>query len=82
MPKDSEALAAIISSWLDVFASVLREGRDLLDVSGARRLDPEPRIAVLVELGVLSLDSGGVKAVREAYEAALDAAQQRESIST
>ena len=70
-------MAAIIESWLDVFASVLREGRELLDVNGVRRLDPEPRVAVLIETGVLSCDSAGVKAVQEAYEAALDAAQQR-----
>jgi hypothetical protein len=70
-------LAAILTTWLDTFASVLHDAHDILDVSGVRRLNPEPRIAVLLDVGVLSPDSPGVQAVQEAYRAALEAAQQR-----
>ena len=78
MPKDSPALAAIMESWLEAFVQVLKDGQTVLDVDGALRLDPNPRIAVLVEAGVLAEDHPQVQAVREAWSAALDAARQRD----
>jgi len=78
MPKDSPALAAIMESWLEAFIQVLKDGQAVLDVGGALRLDPNPRIAVLVEAGILTEDQSQVKAVREAWTAALDAARQRD----
>jgi hypothetical protein len=78
MPKDSPALAAILESWLESFIQVLKDGQTVLDVGGALRLDPNPRIAVLVEAGVLAKDHPQVKAVREAWSVALDAARQRD----
>ena len=78
MPKDSPALAAIMESWLEAFIQVLKDGQAVLDVGGVLRLDPSPRIAVLVEAGILTEDQPQVKAVREAWTAALDAARQRD----
>ncbi|TLY35897.1 MAG: hypothetical protein E6K60_09150 [Nitrospirae bacterium] len=77
MPKDSPALAAIISSWLDAFVNVLKDGRSVLDREGVVRLDPNPRIAVLVEAGILDENHAPVQAVRQAWAAARDAAETR-----
>ena len=77
MPRDSPALLAILESWLEAFVQVLKDGQAVLDVEGVLRLDPNPRIAVLVEAGVLAENQPYVQAVREAWTAAMQAAQQR-----
>jgi hypothetical protein len=82
MPKDSPALIAIIDSWLDVYAQVLKAGQGVLDAVGVLRLDPNPRIAVLVEAGVLAEDHPPAQAVREAWAAALLAERQKETSAT
>ena len=59
---------------------VWKKGRygqgQILGVGGVLRLDPNPRIAVLVEAGVLADDHPHVKTLRDAWSAALDAARQ------
>jgi len=77
MPKDSPALIAILESWLEAFVQVLKDGQAVLNVEGVKRLDPNPRIAVLVEAGVLAEDQPYVRTVRDAWSAALQAARQR-----
>ena len=77
MPKDSPALIAILESWLEAFIQVLKDGQTVLNVEGVLRLDPNPRIAVLVEAGVLAEDQPYVRTVRAAWSEALRAAQQR-----
>jgi len=77
MPKDSPALTAILESWLEAFIQVLKDAQAVLDVGDVLRLDPNPRLAVLVEAGVLKEDHPGVRTVREAWSAAMQAAQQR-----
>jgi len=56
----------------------LKDGQALLDVGGALRLDPNQRIAVLVEAGVLAEDHPHVKTLRDAWSEALRAAQHRQ----
>jgi hypothetical protein len=77
MDKDSPALVAILESWLEAFVQVLKDGQSVLNVEGVLRLDPNPRIAVLLEAGVLSADHPHVKTLREAWSEALRAAEQR-----
>jgi hypothetical protein len=77
MPKDSPALIAILESWLEAFVQVLKDGQTVLNVEGVLRLDPNPRIAVLVEAGVLAEDQPDVRTVRDTWSAALQAARQR-----
>ena len=77
MAPDSPALGAILESWLEAFVQVLKDGQPVLDVEGVLRLDPNPRIAVLVEAGVLAENQPYVQTVRDAYAATLQAAQQR-----
>jgi hypothetical protein len=81
MPKDSPGLAAILESWLEAFAQVLKDGQAVLDVEGVRRLDPQPRIAMLIEAGVLTDDHPQVQTLRDAWESALEAAQARQTTS-
>src|SRR5438093_9824646 len=77
MPTDSPALAAILDSWLEAFIQVLKDAQAVLDVGGVLRLDPNPRIDVLVEAGLLATDHPHVKTLREAWSEALQAAHQR-----
>jgi hypothetical protein len=82
MAKDAPGLQAIVSSWLETFCTVLQEAESFLDVMSTRRLDPNPRIAVLLEAGVLTDNDPQVVAVREAYAAVYHAAQQRANTGT
>ena len=59
---------------------VLKDAQAVLDVGGVLRLDPNPRIAVLVEAGVLPEDHLHVKSLRDAWSDALRAAQQRAGV--
>ncbi len=77
MPKDSPALTAILDSWLEAFIQVLKDAQVVLDIGGVKRLDPDPRIAVLVEAGVLAEDYPHVKTLRDAWSEALESAQKR-----
>ena len=77
MPRDSPALAAVLDAWMEAFVHVLWEGRAVLDVEGVLRLDPNPRLAVLLEEGLLSEDRPHVQTVRDAWAAALQAARQK-----
>ncbi|MEP6600890.1 MAG: hypothetical protein ABJB49_03675 [Nitrospirota bacterium] len=77
MPRDSPALQAIISSWLEAFVTVLKDGERVLDVNGVLRLDPNPRLAVLVEAGLVEGNDPQVQIARSAYATVLQAVQQR-----
>ena len=77
MDRDSPALAAILESWLEAFVQVLKDGQAVLNVEGALRMDPNPRLAVLIEAGVLAENQPHVQAVRDAWSDAMRAAQQR-----
>ena len=82
MAPDSPALGAILESWLEAFVQVLKDGQSVLDVEGVLRLDPNPRIVVLVEAGVLAENQPCVQAVREAWAAAMQAAEKRDGTNT
>lgn len=70
-PADA-GLRAITESWLGTYQQVIEKG-DALDQAGLRRLDPNPRLAVLLEAGVLTPDHAAVVGLRAAYEKALAA---------
>jgi hypothetical protein len=79
MPKDSPALAAIVSSWLEAFLTVLKDGEKMLNANGVLRLDPRPRIAVLIKADVLKENDPQVQALQSAYETTLGSAVGRSS---
>jgi hypothetical protein len=81
MPKDSPALQAIISSWLEAFVTVLKDGESTLDVNGVLRLDPNPRLEVLHEAGMLAVTDPNAQAARTAYSSALEAARHRADVT-
>jgi hypothetical protein len=72
-PADA-GLRAVIDSWLDRY-------RRIIDSSGfsrqaLRRIDPHPRLAVLIECGVLTGEQQSVADLRESFERALAAATE------
>ncbi len=70
-PTDA-GLRAITESWLGTYQQVIEKG-DALDHVGLRRLDPIPRLEVLIEAGVVTSDHAAVAGLRAAYEQALAA---------
>lgn len=68
-PADA-GLRAITESWLGTYQEVIEKG-EALDRAGLRRLDPTPRLEVLIEAGVVTPDHAAVAGLRAAYEEAL-----------
>jgi len=64
-PTDT-GLCAVTESWLGIYEKAL--ATDGLTQSCLRRLNPVPRLAVLIEIGVLTDDHLGVTALRAAYD--------------
>ena len=72
-PTDA-GLRAVTGSWLGTYEKALAsEG---LTRSGLRRLDPAPRLAVLIESGVLAHDDQAVNGLRSAFAKALTSAPE------
>ena len=67
-PTDA-GLRAVTDAWLSTYEQALT--MDGLTRSGLRRLDPSPRVAVLIEIGVLIGDHTGVRSLRAAHERAV-----------
>jgi hypothetical protein len=64
-PTDT-GLRAVAESWLSTYEKALAtEG---LTQFGLRRLNPAPRLTVLIEAGVLTDDHSGVRALRATYD--------------
>ncbi|NGZ11594.1 MAG: hypothetical protein CV088_19850 [Nitrospira sp. LK70] len=64
-PTDT-GLRAVTESWLGTYEKAL--AMDGLTQSGLRRLNPAPRLAVLIEIGVLTDDHSGVTGLRAVYD--------------
>jgi hypothetical protein len=72
--KPTEAgLRAITDSWLSAYQKVLETIE--VDRQSLLRLNPEPRVAVLIEAGVLTADHQGATDLRAAYHAAIQRAK-------
>lgn len=66
MKPTDMGLRAVTESWLGSYEKAL--SIDGLTQSGLRRLNPAPRLAVLIETQVLTDDHSGVTALRAAYD--------------
>lgn len=66
MKPTDVGLRAVTESWLGSYEKAL--STDGLTQSGLRRLNPAPRLAVLIETQVLTDDHSGVTALRAAYK--------------
>jgi hypothetical protein len=67
-PTDA-GLRAVTESWLGIYEKAL--ATDGLTPSDLRRLDPAPRLAVLIDAGVLTDDHPGVISLKDWYNRAL-----------
>jgi hypothetical protein len=74
MKPTDPGLRAITDSWLGAYQKVV----EMIEVDRPSlvRLNPEPRIAVLVEAGVLSPDHHGASDLLAAYQAAVQRARE------
>lgn len=69
MQPTDPGLLAVTESWLGIYEKALAtEG---LTQSGLRRLNPAPRLAVLLDAGVLLSQHPGVESLRAAYDRAI-----------
>ena len=67
-PTDA-GLRAVTESWLGTYEKAL--ATDGLTNAGLRRLDPTPRLAVLIDAGVLTNDHSGGISLKAAYDRAV-----------
>ncbi|MDE3018548.1 MAG: hypothetical protein KGO52_15825 [Nitrospirota bacterium] len=72
-PTDA-GLRAITEAWLGTYQKIIETGQGF-DRATLRRLDPAPRLDVLIEAGVLTGDHAAVAALRKAFEQALAGAK-------
>ncbi|MCP9469437.1 MAG: hypothetical protein NNA31_05475 [Nitrospira sp.] len=72
-PADA-GLRAVTESWIETYERMLAlEG---LTRSGLRRLDPAPRVAVLIEVGVLAPDHQAVERLSASFHRAMAASPE------
>ncbi len=67
-PTDA-GLRAVTESWIGTYEKAL--ATDGLTQFGLRRLNPAPRLAVLIDRGVLADNHSGVCSLRAAYDRAI-----------
>jgi hypothetical protein len=69
MKPTDVGLRAVTESWLGIYEKAL--ATDGLTHSGLRRLNPAPRLAVLIDAGVLTDDHQGVMSLKTWYNRVL-----------
>jgi hypothetical protein len=74
MKPTDPGLRAITESWMETYRQVLHSAK-ALDRNGLLRLDPRPRLTVLITAGVLAADHPAVVALITAFEQMLTGAQ-------
>lgn len=72
-PTDA-GLRAVTDSWLGTYRKIIESGG--LSRQALRRIDPHPRLAVLIECGVLTSEQQAVTALRESFEQAVATATE------
>ena len=68
MKSTDAGLHAVTESWLGIYEKTLDTAG--LTRSGLRRIDPMPRLAVLIDIGVLAVDHPGVVSLKASYDLA------------
>jgi hypothetical protein len=72
MKPEDAGLRVVIEAWLGTYEKVIRtEG---LTQAALRRIDPAPRVAVLLEAGVLHGDQPAVRGLETTFSKALEMA--------
>ncbi len=72
-PTDA-GLRAVTDSWLDIYRKTIESGG--FTRQALRRIDPCPRLAILIECGVLTGEQQAVTALRQSFERAVAAATE------
>ena len=72
-PTDA-GLCAVIDSWLGTYGKTIESAG--FNRQALRRIDPSPRLAVLIECGLLTGEQQAVAALRESFERAVAAATE------
>jgi hypothetical protein len=72
-PTDA-GLRAVTDSWLDTYRKTIESGG--FTRQALRRIDPHPRVAMLIEGGVLTGEQQVVTALRQSFERAVVAATE------
>ncbi len=74
MQPDDKGLRAVTDSWLETYRNVLSKER--FSRQNVGRLDPMPRLTLLVEAGVMPSTHPSLAAVSAAYEQAVTNARE------
>mgnify|MGYP000849801515 CR=1 FL=1 len=69
MKATDPGLRAVVESWISVYAQVLQSESFAAEI--LLRLDPAPRLQVLVDAGVLSWDHPATRDLRELFHSLL-----------
>jgi len=72
-PTDA-GLRAVIDSWIGTYQKIIESGG--FTRQALRRIDPSPRVAILIECGVLTGEQQAVTALRTSFERAFAAATE------
>ena len=72
-PTDA-GLRAVTASWMGTYQKVIESGG--FTTQALRRIDPHPRVTLLIESGVLTDDQQAVADLRTSFERAVAAATE------
>lgn len=72
-PTDA-GLRAIVGSWLGTYQKTIESGG--LTRQALRRIDPNPRLALLIDCGVLTDEQPAVATLRASFDQAVAAASE------
>jgi hypothetical protein len=72
-PTDA-GLRAVTDSWINTYQKIIESGG--FTSQALRRLDPHPRLAVLIECGVLTSEQQAVAALCTSFDRAVAAATE------
>jgi hypothetical protein len=74
MKATDAGLRAVTDSWLGTYQKMIESAG--LSRQFLRRIDPNPRVAILIECGVLTGEQLAVAALRASFERAIAAAME------
>jgi hypothetical protein len=72
-PTDA-GLRAVTDSWIGTYQKIIESGG--FTRQALRRIDPSPRVAILIECGVLTGEQQAVTTLRTSFERAFAAARE------
>lgn len=74
MKPTDVGLRAVTGSWLGTYQKIIESGG--LTRQALRRIDPNPRLAVLIDCGVLTSEQTAVTEIRASFNRAVAAATE------